>query len=30
MRDLATEFPNISKVYDLPEKTRGYQRKAQT
>jgi hypothetical protein len=30
MRDLAAEFPNISKVYELPEKTRGYQRKAQT
>ena len=30
MRDLAAEFPNISQVYELPEKTRGYQRKAQT
>ena len=30
MRDLAAEFPNISQVYDLPEKTTGYQRKAQT
>ena len=30
MRDLAAEFPNIAQVYDLPEKTRGYQRKAQT
>ena len=26
MRDLAAEFPNISQVYELPEKTRGYQR----
>jgi hypothetical protein len=30
MRDLAAEFPNIAQVYELPEKTRGYQRKAQT
>jgi hypothetical protein len=30
MRDLAAEFPNISQVYELPEKTIGYQRKAQT
>jgi len=30
MRDLAAEFPNIAQVYDLPEKTLGYQRKAQT
>ena len=30
MRDLAAEFPNISQVYELPEKTRGYQRRAQT
>ncbi|HEX5618048.1 MAG TPA: M14 family zinc carboxypeptidase [Solirubrobacteraceae bacterium] len=30
MRDLAAEFPNIAKAYDLPEKTLGYQRKAQT
>jgi hypothetical protein len=30
MRDLAAEFPNIAQVYDLPEKTVGYQRKAQT
>jgi hypothetical protein len=30
MRDLADEFPNISQVYDLPEKSTGYQRKAQT
>ena len=30
MRDLAPEFPNISQVYELPEKTTGYQRKAQT
>jgi hypothetical protein len=30
MRDLAAESPNIAQVYDLPEKTTGYQRKAQT
>ena len=30
MRDLAAEFPNIAKVYELPDKTVGYQRKAQT
>ncbi|WP_053225888.1 M14 family zinc carboxypeptidase [Solirubrobacter soli] len=30
MKSLATEFPNISKAIDLPEKTWGYQRKAQT
>jgi hypothetical protein len=30
MRDLAAEFPNIAQVYELPEKTLGYQRKAQT
>ena len=30
MRDLAAEFPNIAQVYELPEKTRGYQRRAQT
>jgi hypothetical protein len=30
MRDLAAEFSNISQVYELPEKTRGYQRRAQT
>ncbi len=30
MRDLATEFPNISEAIKLPEKTTGYQRKAQT
>ncbi len=30
MRDLAAEFSNISQVYTLPEKTTGYQRKAQT
>ena len=30
MRDLATEFPNISEAVKLPEQTRGYQRKAQT
>ncbi|WP_169542075.1 M14 family zinc carboxypeptidase [Solirubrobacter soli] len=30
MRDLAAEFPTIAQVYDLPEKTTGYQRKAQT
>jgi len=30
MRDLAAEFPNISQVYELPNKTRGYQRYAQT
>jgi hypothetical protein len=29
MSDLAAEFPNISQVYDLPNKTNGYQRKAQ-
>ena len=29
MRDLATEFPNIAQVYDLPNKSPGYQRKAQ-
>ena len=30
MRDLAAEFPNIAQSYELPEKTLGYQRKAQT
>ncbi len=30
MRDLATEFPNISQAIKLPEPTTGYQRKAQT
>ena len=30
MRDLATEFPNISQAIKLPEQTTGYQRKAQT
>ena len=30
MRDLATEFPNISQAIKLPEQTFGYQRKAQT
>jgi hypothetical protein len=30
MRDLAAEFPNISRSYELPEKSTGYQRKAQT
>src|SRR3954447_22970164 len=30
MRDLAAEFPNISEAIKLPEKTTGYQRKAQT
>src|ERR1044072_7472406 len=30
MRDLAQEFPNISEAIKLPEKTTGYQRKAQT
>ena len=30
MRDLAAEFPNIAQAYELPEKTLGYQRKAQT
>ena len=30
MRDLAAEFPNISKAIKLPEQTRGYQRQAQT
>jgi hypothetical protein len=29
MADLAAEFPNISQVYDLPNKTNGYQRKSQ-
>jgi hypothetical protein len=28
IRALATEFPNISQVYDLPNKTNGYQRKS--
>ena len=30
MRDLAAEFPTISQVYELPNQTRGYQRRAQT
>ncbi|HWM11585.1 MAG TPA: M14 family zinc carboxypeptidase [Solirubrobacteraceae bacterium] len=30
MRDLADEFPNIAEAINLPEKTLGYQRKAQT
>ncbi len=30
MRDLAAEFGNISEAIKLPEKTTGYQRKAQT
>ncbi|HET6549538.1 MAG TPA: M14 family zinc carboxypeptidase [Solirubrobacter sp.] len=30
MRDLAAEFPNISEVYELPNKTWGYQRPAAT
>src|SRR3954464_7147350 len=30
MRDLATEFPNISQAIKLPEPTTGYQRHAQT
>ena len=30
MRDLATEFSNISQAIKLPEQTTGYQRKAQT
>src|SRR3954466_8405148 len=30
MRDLATEFPNISQAVKLPEPTTGYQRHAQT
>ncbi len=30
VRDLATEFPNISEAVKLPEQTRGYQRRAQT
>src|SRR3954471_3522003 len=30
MSDLAAQYPNISQVYDLPNKTPGYQRKAQT
>jgi hypothetical protein len=27
--DLAAQYPNISQVYDLPNKTNGYQRKSQ-
>jgi hypothetical protein len=30
MTDLATQYPTIAKVSDLPNKTPGYQRKAQT
>ena len=30
MSDLAAQYPNISQVYDLPNKTPGYQRQAQT
>ena len=30
MRELANEFPNVSKLMNLPNKTNGYQRKAQT
>jgi hypothetical protein len=30
MRELANEFPNVSKLMNLPYKTAGYQRKAQT
>src|SRR4051794_13335062 len=30
MSDLAAQYPNISQVYDLPNKTPGYQRHAQT
>ena len=30
MRELANEFPNIAKLMNLPNKTNGYQRKAQT
>ena len=30
IRSLATEFPNLAQIYDLPNKTAGYQRKAQT
>ena len=30
IRDLREEFPNLAQIYDLPNKTSGYQRKAQT
>jgi hypothetical protein len=30
IRDLQAEFPSLSQIYDLPNKTNGYQRKAQT
>src|SRR3954465_14552246 len=30
MSDLASQYSNIAQVYDLPNKTPGYQRKAQT
>src|SRR3954465_11342790 len=30
MSDLAAQYPNIAQVYDIPNKTPGYQRKAQT
>jgi hypothetical protein len=29
IRDLAAAYPNISQIYDLPNKTTGYQRKSQ-
>ena len=29
MRELHSEFPNITQLYDLPNKTNGYQRKSQ-
>src|SRR4051812_25273209 len=29
MSDLAAQYPNIAQVYDLPNKTNGYQRKSQ-
>src|SRR4051812_6957692 len=29
MSDLAAQYPNIAQVYDMPNKTAGYQRKAQ-
>ena len=30
IRDLRTEFSNLAEIIDLPNKTAGYQRKAQT
>jgi hypothetical protein len=29
IRSLAAEFPNLAQIYDLPNKTNGYQRKSQ-